>query len=53
MTGGEDYELLFTARQGKRVRATCIGEITESQRVIVNASGKERPLSAGGYRHFQ
>ena len=53
LTGGEDYELLFTARQGNRVRAKCIGEITESQRVIVNASGKERPLSAGGYRHFQ
>jgi thiamine-monophosphate kinase len=53
LTGGEDYELLFTAKQSKRVRATCIGEITESQRVIVNTSAKERPLLANGYRHFQ
>jgi thiamine-monophosphate kinase len=52
LSGGEDYELLFTAPPGKKVRALCIGDITESKRVIVDSAGKERPFSAEGYQHF-
>jgi thiamine-monophosphate kinase len=52
LSGGEDYELLFTAPPGKKVRALCIGDITESKRIIVDRAGKERPFSAEGYQHF-
>jgi len=52
LSGGEDYELLFTAPPQKKVKAIYIGEITESDRVIVDSSGKEKPFSAEGYQHF-
>jgi len=52
LSGGEDYELLFTAPPGKKVRALCIGDITESRRIIVDSAGSERPFSAEGYQHF-
>jgi len=52
LSGGEDYELLFTAPTKKKVKAIYIGEITESERVIVDSSGKEKPFSAEGYQHF-
>ena len=53
LSGGEDYELLFTAPATKKVKAIHIGEITESERVIVDSSGRERPFSAKGYQHFR
>jgi thiamine-monophosphate kinase len=53
MTGGEDYELLFTAPKKKRIKAVYIGDITDSERVIVSASGQERVFSARGYEHFR
>jgi thiamine-monophosphate kinase len=52
LSGGEDYELLFTASAGKKIKAKCIGEIVKSQRVIIDISGKEKPFSAEGYKHF-
>ena len=52
LSGGEDYELLFTAPAGKKIEATHIGDITESERVIVDILGKERTFSAEGYQHF-
>jgi thiamine-monophosphate kinase len=52
LTGGEDYELLFTAPKQRKVMATYIGDITESRRVIVDSTGKERAFSAEGYEHF-
>jgi thiamine-monophosphate kinase len=52
LSGGEDYELLFTALPNKKTKAFCIGEITESERVIVDNSGRERPLVPEGYQHF-
>jgi thiamine-monophosphate kinase len=59
--GGDDYELLFTARPRRivpaeifGVRVTCIGEITRGTRVsILNRSGKRSPLKAGGWQHFR
>jgi thiamine-monophosphate kinase len=52
LSGGEDYELLFTAPPGKRVDAVYIGDITESKRVIVDGKGKEKSFTAEGYQHF-
>jgi thiamine-monophosphate kinase len=52
LSGGEDYELLFTAPRGKRVDASYIGDITESGRIIVDGKGKEKPFAAKGYQHF-
>jgi thiamine-monophosphate kinase len=57
-SGGEDYELLFTAPHTPPippllgVKITCIGEITERDRVLVDADGRETELKAEGYRHF-
>lgn len=52
LSGGEDYELLFTARPHKEIAAACIGEVVESGRIIVGKKGKERAFSLEGYRHF-
>jgi thiamine-monophosphate kinase len=52
LTGGEDYELLFTAPPEKKVKAIYIGDIVKSKTGIVDGFGKEKPFSAGGYRHF-
>ncbi len=51
-SGGEDYELLFTALPRRKVDAFCIGEITESERVFVDENGREKPLSPEGYQHW-
>lgn len=52
LTGGEDYELLFTYPPGKNVNAKCIGEIIESGRFIVDPFGRQKTFSAEGYQHF-
>ncbi len=51
-SGGEDYELLFTASAGRKVDAVCIGEITRSDRILIDRKGRERPLSPEGYQHW-
>lgn len=65
LTGGEDYELLFTVparKAGALKRAypagfpsiTEIGEITAARRVrLVDVGGRSRPLPAAGYDHFR
>jgi thiamine-monophosphate kinase len=50
--GGEDYELLFTAPKGIKVKAIFIGEVTEKGRVLVEEGGLERKIPAEGYQHF-
>ncbi len=58
--GGEDYELLFTARKNQRVPSeiedvpiTRIGEIIGGKAVkIAAADGRLRNLKAGGWEHF-
>lgn len=64
LTGGDDYELLFTApavaagqlaEVGRRLdlRLTKIGRIIEDRGVTaVDAAGRSLPLGGGGYRHF-
>jgi thiamine-monophosphate kinase len=64
-SGGEDYELLFTApsemqipnpklktQNSELLKVTCIGEIIEKDRVIVDVTGREFSMKAEGYHHF-
>jgi thiamine-monophosphate kinase len=60
LNGGDDYELLFTARPGKRIPAaiagvaiTQIGHITRGERVVlVNENGVGSELRPKGWEHF-
>ena len=64
LAGGEDYELLFTARPGDYAKiiglfqelgtpVTCIGQIIAEQRLLVKtASGEELAIDRRGYNHF-
>jgi len=59
--GGEDYELLFTARPGKRipqeiagVALTQIGRITRSRKIVLrDATGDSCKLVPKGWEHFR
>jgi thiamine-monophosphate kinase len=59
--GGDDYELLFTARAGRGVPSkisgipiACIGEITPGGKMsIVPELGKRSELKPGGWQHFR
>jgi thiamine-monophosphate kinase len=58
--GGDEYELLFTARPQRRipkqiagVPVTRIGEIlSEKQMMLATADGKTQPLKPAGWEHF-
>lgn len=55
LTGGEDYELLFTATQSDDAAsfATLIGEITEGTGVrVVDERGESIEFERRGFRHF-
>lgn len=64
ISGGDDYELLFTAAAKQRraiaaiaaktgIAITRIGQVTEeSELVFENADGGALPLKRPGYRHF-
>jgi len=56
-SGGDDYELLFTAPEENRAVAeslgTAIGTITEGSGItLLDASGCELPVTHSGFRHF-
>ena len=63
LTGGEDYELLFTAPRRVMAAAaaaldvpvTVIGEIVEGEPgvTVLGADGRPRPMGAGGWEHFR
>jgi thiamine-monophosphate kinase len=61
LSGGEDYELLFTSPVERerelislRVRATVIGAITRKKGMrMATEKGEIHPLAAGGYEHFR
>lgn len=61
LSGGEDYELLFTVPPDKlqkfrslKVDASEIGVITRGRSVsIVGGNGRKSPLRASGYDHFR
>jgi thiamine-monophosphate kinase len=58
--GGDDYELLFTARPDRRIPSeiagvpvTCIGEIARGKKIsITTESGKLTSLEPAGWQHF-
>jgi thiamine-monophosphate kinase len=59
MHGGEDYELLFTARPGKRVPkriagvpVTEIGQITRGRRIVLINGREQSELIPQGWEHF-
>ncbi|MDA8389096.1 MAG: thiamine-phosphate kinase [Nitrospiraceae bacterium] len=53
-SGGEDYELLYTARRkdGGEKGGILIGEVIPSGRYMVDALGKMKRFKAEGYKHF-
>ena len=61
LEGGDDYELLFTARPGKRIPTriagvpiTQIGHITHNRHVVlVNQEGESSELHPQGWEHFK
>jgi thiamine-monophosphate kinase len=60
VSGGEDYELLFAARSfpldiynsSHEIKVSCIGEITDGERAVIDRAGRRSPLKAAGYEHF-
>jgi thiamine-monophosphate kinase len=61
LTGGEDYELLFTVPpagvkklQSLKIPLTEIGLITTGREItLINDKGNTRPLQSSGYEHFR
>jgi thiamine-monophosphate kinase len=60
LTGGEDYELVFTARSGKlsRLRAAyediaLVGEITKGRDVTYYFNGSPKKVATAGFQHFK
>ena len=48
LTGGEDYQLLVTAKARPDPAFTCIGEITKSKRITLDG----KPIPPKGFDHF-
>ena len=61
VNGGDDYELLFTVRKGKRVprefrglRLTRVGEITRKKELLVRREdGEKIRMVEGGWDPFR
>lgn len=55
LTGGEDYQLLFTARPDAAVAglATCIGRIESEPGLRVDRGEGPRPFAMRGHRHWR
>ena len=55
LTGGDDYELCFTApveAVADMERVTAIGVVTDGDRVVCRRDGEIVEVDASGYRHF-
>ena len=52
-SGGEDYELLFTAPASKKINACCIGEAIKTGIFFIDEKGHKRKASLKGYQHFK
>ena len=53
LTGGDDYELCFTAADGMEFPfATAIGSVTDSGALLCTLNGKIVTRDSSGYRHF-
>jgi thiamine-monophosphate kinase len=59
-SGGEDYEILFTApdfpceayNTSHDIKVTCIGEVSDKGMTVIDREGIKVPLEAKGYEHF-
>jgi thiamine-monophosphate kinase len=59
--GGEDYELLFTVRPGRRVpkqiagvAVSQIGLVTRGRKILIrNSKGVAYELASRGWEHFR
>lgn len=63
LNGGDDYELLFTVSEDKKVgletalshtstAVTCIGQINASQTISTTLNNKPVPIKNSGFQHF-
>jgi len=63
LTGGDDYELLFTVSEDNKVGmetalshagtpVTCIGQINASQTISTTLNNKPVPIANAGFEHF-
>jgi thiamine-monophosphate kinase len=63
LTGGDDYELLFTVSEDNKVGmetslstigvpVTCIGQINASQTISTTLNNKPVPINSKGFEHF-
>lgn len=52
LSGGEDYELLFTASPRQKIDANCIGEVTRSGIMVLDDTGSRVHITKKGYQHF-
>jgi thiamine-monophosphate kinase len=64
LTGGDDYELLFTVSEDNKVgmetsmknagiKITCIGQMNGSNRINLQLNGKNVEFRAQGFEHFR
>ncbi len=54
LSGGDDYELCFTAAQPVAgVRATAVGVVTKGSKLRCTLDGAEVAVDDNGYRHFR
>ena len=64
LSGGDDYELLFTVSEDNKVametalshigtQVTCIGQINASQTITTTLNNKPTPINTAGFEHFQ
>ncbi len=63
LTGGDDYELLFTVSEDNKVGmetslshagtpVTCIGQINATQTISTTLNNKPVPITSAGFEHF-
>jgi len=63
LSGGDDYELLFTVSEDNKVgmetalshagtQVTCIGQINASQTISTTLNNKPIPINTAGFEHF-
>ena len=63
LSGGDDYELLFTVSEDNKVgmetamshagtKVTCIGQLNASQTISTTLNNKAIPINTAGFEHF-
>ncbi len=63
LSGGDDYELLFTVSEDNKVGMetalshagtpiTCIGQVNASQTISTTLNNKAVPINTSGFEHF-